>query len=201
MKKCSVVCGYRPIIKEKYDGELIGVDRGALYLAKNNKEIDISIGDFDSVSEEEFLIIKNKSKKIIKLNSIKDDTDFEHALNYLKDKYDLFEIYGILGGRKDHDLLNIKLLYLSDLNFVCYDDKNKIYCLSSGTYKIKKDGYKYLSLMTFEEVSLSLDGTLYPMDNKIININDNYTTSNEIIDDYCVLKINKGKLLIIQCND
>ena len=43
MKKCSVVCGYRPIIKEKYDGELIGVDRGALYLAKNNKEIDISM--------------------------------------------------------------------------------------------------------------------------------------------------------------
>ena len=201
MKKCCIVGAYKPIIKEEYEGDLIGVDRGALYLAQNNFKIDISIGDFDSVSEEEFLIIKNKSKKLIKLNSIKDDTDFEHILNYLKDKYDFYEIYGILGGRKDHDLLNIKLLYLSNLNFVCYDNKNKIYCLSSGTYNIKKETYKYISLLAFEDVLLSLSKVKYPIVKKTLNIYDNFTTSNEIIDNCCILEIFKGKVLVIQCND
>ena len=201
MKKCSVVCAYRPIIKKRYKNDVIGVDKGALYLAKNNIKIDVSIGDFDSVSQDDYLLIEKMSKKVIKLNPIKDDTDFEHALNYLKDKYYLYEIYGILGGRKDHDLLNIKMLYLSGLNFVCYDDKNKIYCLNSGTYNIKKDGYKYLSLLVFEEVLLSLSGVKYPIINKTLNVFDNYTTSNEIVDDYCILKIDKGKVLVIQCND
>ena len=33
MKKCYIVSGFNPIIKDKYDGFLVGVDKGCLYLA------------------------------------------------------------------------------------------------------------------------------------------------------------------------
>ncbi len=202
MNKCYIVSGFNPIIKEKYDGFLIGVDKGCLLLAKNGIFIDVGIGDFDSVSSEEFEIIKRNCKKLIKLSPKKDDTDFEHALNYVKKLgYKDIEVYGILGGRQDHNLLNIKLLYLSELNLTYYDLKNKIYCLNAGKHTIYKNDYKYLSFMSFKKSIVSITGTRYELKNTIVDINDNYTTSNEIIKDSCELEIKEGRLLIIQTND
>lgn len=203
MNKCVIVCGYKPLILEEYKDELvIGVDKGALYLAKNNIKMDFAIGDFDSVNEEEFLIIKTYTNNLIKLNPIKDDTDLEHALKFAKEKgYKSIDVYGCLGGRQDHNLLNLKLLYLSDLDITYYDEKHKIFSLKEGTYKIYKDNYKYLSLFTFEDCTLSLEGTYYPIKRTTLTIDDNYTTSNEILEKYCQIKIEKGRLLVILCND
>ena len=44
--------GFNPIIKDKYDGFLVGVDKGCLYLALKNIEMDVGIGDFDSVADD-----------------------------------------------------------------------------------------------------------------------------------------------------
>lgn len=202
MKKCYIVAGYKPIIKKNYDGFLIGVDKGCLLLAKQGIQIDVGIGDFDSISDEEFENVKLRCKRVIKLNPIKDDTDLEHAFNYAKDNnFDEIHVYGVLGGRQDHNLLNLKLVYLFNLNIFLYDERNKIYCLNKGEYVLKKDNYKYLSLFFFSKCKISIKGTVYTLDNAELNIEDNYTTSNEIIDNECKLTIHQGRLLIIQSND
>lgn len=202
MKKCYIVSGFNPIIKESYDAFLIGVDKGCLLLAQRNIQVDVGIGDFDSITNDEFKIVQNNCKQVIKLNPVKDDTDLEHALKFAKDNgYDEIEIYGALGGRQDHNLLNLKLLYLYKMNICLYDKKNKIYCLSEGEYAIKKDDYKYISLFSFEKCKISIKGTVYELDNVELSIEDNYTTSNEIAKDECMLTIHKGRLLIIQTND
>lgn len=202
MKKCSIVCGYKPYLDKELKGKIIGVDKGCLYLIKNNYKIDIAIGDFDSVSKKDFESIKNNSKKLIKLNPIKNDTDFEHTLNYVKEKeYKEINAYGVLGGRIDHELLNIKLLYQSDLNIIYHSQKNKIFKLDIGTYKIYKENYKYLSLLAFMPSIVSINKVKYPLDNVVIDSNDNYTTSNEIIGEYCHLNIKQGKLLVVLSND
>lgn len=202
MKKCILICGYNPFIKKQYNDDLFGIDKGALYLVKNGFKDFIAIGDFDSVNSEEFELIEKKSKEIIKLNPIKDDTDLEHCLKYLKDNgYTDVEIYGALGGRADHNLLNLKLIYLSELNIIAYSDKDKVFNLKKGKHVIKKDGYSYLSLFTFEKCLLNLEGCKYSIDTKEICLIDNYTTSNEILNDDCKLDILQGKLLVIQTRD
>ena len=202
MKKCYLISGFNPIIKEKYDGLLIGVDKGCLLLAKKGITIDVGIGDFDSVKEEEFEIIKKACKKLIKLNPVKDDTDFEHALNYTRDNgYKDIEVYGALGGRQDHNLLNIKLMYQSDLNITFIADKNKMFCLDKGKHIIKKDGYKYISLFVFDKCLLSITGTVYELKDRELSKLDNYTTSNEILNDKCLLEIKQGRVLVVQAND
>lgn len=199
---CSLICGYKPIIKDKYEGDLYGVDKGAYYLALNGFKDFYAIGDFDSVSCEEFDLIKKSTDKITRLNPIKDDTDLEHVLNYIKNnRYTDVRIYGALGGRQDHNLLNLKLIYLSDLNICAYDERNKVLNVKKGSHIINKDNYKYLSLLTFEESLIKLDGVKYPLDIVNIDINDNYTTSNEILEDTCKLDLIKGRLLVIQSND
>lgn len=202
MKKCTLICGYKPILKKEYKDDLFGIDKGALFLAQNGNKDFVAIGDFDSVNEKEFDLIKNATNNIVKLNPIKDDTDLEHALNYLKDnKYTDVEIYGCLGGRADHNLLNLKLIYLSELNVVAYDENNKVFNLKKGRHKINKDDYKFLSLFTFEKCLLNLDNAKYPINTTTIDLYDNYTVSNEFINDYCNLDIIEGKLLVIQTSD
>ena len=83
MKTCTVVCGYRPQINT-IEGDLIGTDRGCLYLALNGYKDFVAIGDFDSVNDDEYKIIKDNSRELIKLNPVKDDTDLE--LFFLQEK-------------------------------------------------------------------------------------------------------------------
>ena len=57
-------------LKDKF---VVGIDKGAYLATINNIELDLAVGDFDSVTLEELKTIN--AKKIIKLNPIKDETD------------------------------------------------------------------------------------------------------------------------------
>ena len=51
---------------------IIGVDIGAYLLAKNNMRIDLSIGDFDSVSTTELSLIEKFSNEVQKFDEKKE---------------------------------------------------------------------------------------------------------------------------------
>lgn len=99
----------------KYKNEVdvwIGADGGALTLLHENIEITYAIGDFDSVNEEEKKLLRKTSISFIEYPSEKDESDIELAL--LK-AYELnakkIYLFGVTGGRLDHELVNIQLLY------------------------------------------------------------------------------------------
>ena len=201
MKTCTVVCGYRPQLNT-IEGDLIGTDRGCLYLALNGYKDFVAIGDFDSVNDDEYKIIKDNSRELIKLNPVKDDTDLEHTLHFPEERgYKKALIYGALGGRQDHNLLNIKLCLLSEISAVLMDSKHKIFSLAKGSYSIEKNNYRFLSLFAFEEAIVNLEGVKYPISFKKIGFKDLYTTSNEIVAESCHIDILEGRVLIVQCND
>ena len=56
---------------------LVGVDRGSLFLLEQGVCPDLAVGDFDSVTEEELLRIKDSAKEVIQAHPEKDDTDLE----------------------------------------------------------------------------------------------------------------------------
>ena len=85
----------------------IGCDGGALNATQNNINLDLSIGDFDSINKEEFELIKNNSKQIIKLNPIKDKTDVEEAIEYAKNISDDITIFGGIQGKRIEHFLSI----------------------------------------------------------------------------------------------
>ncbi|MDU1741293.1 MAG: thiamine diphosphokinase, partial [Streptococcus lutetiensis] len=55
----------------------VGVDRGSLFLLENKLPLDIAVGDFDSVSQDELQEIQHKAGVFIQANPEKDDTDTE----------------------------------------------------------------------------------------------------------------------------
>lgn len=92
-------------IKKHEDDFLIAADKGYLNCLKQNLDVDLLIGDFDSLK-----IVPDNIEKI-KLNEIKDDTDvFDALMEGIKRGYKSFILYGVIGGRFDHTFANIQIL-------------------------------------------------------------------------------------------
>ena len=180
------------------DLDLIGVDAGAGYLARNGKMMRLAIGDFDSDNELE-LISKNAQETIV-LNRRKDDTDLEAAVNWAKSRYEKMIVLGALGGRLDHEYAALSLLTIRDLPIVFYNYQNKIYRLNQGEYTIKKDGYRFLSFFPLSEGIITITGVDYPLSQRKVNPNDLYLISNEILENEAKVSI-EGSFLVIQSND
>lgn len=176
---------------------IVGVDRGALVCATLGIMMDLAIGDFDSVSAEELDMIRTFSKEVVRLDTVKDMTDTQAALSYVED-FDEVMICGGLGGRIDHQQINIGLVK-KDIRLCLWDDHHLIYAVD-GDKTIKKAGYRYLSLFACEESTVDLSGVKYPLSNRKIDENDLYLVSNEILDEEALIRVN-GKVLIIQSND
>ncbi len=176
---------------------IVGVDRGALVCATLGIMMDLAIGDFDSVSAEELDMIRTFSKEVVRLDTVKDVTDTQAALSYVED-FDEVMICGGLGGRIDHQQINIGLVK-KDIRLSLWDENHLIYAVD-GEKTIKKADYRYLSLFACTESTVDLSGVKYPLSNRKIHENDLYLVSNEILDEEALIRVN-GKVLIIQSND
>ncbi|MGO2695660.1 thiamine diphosphokinase [Bavariicoccus seileri] len=153
---------------------VVGVDRGAMRLLDQNFSVDLAVGDFDSVSEEEFNTIASLARKVVRLKPEKDDTDTEYALKMIADmnRSDDIMLYGAFKGRLDHTLSNIWLGYqprfASILTRLHYRSQRAIGCFfTPGTHLVTQyKNWKYLSFISLTPIKgLTLDGSKYPLDN------------------------------------
>ncbi len=186
--------------KVNYDCDyLVGVDYGAYQLAKQGVMMDVSIGDFDSVDQEQFKLIKAFSKEVIQLNVDKNETDSEAALMHVSSLklYDIILISD-LGHRFDHLLNNFRLLSKYDFKFV--SEHNEVFLLKEGLHKIKKS-HQYLSLFANDEVTVTLRKTLYELTMRNFDESDTYLTSNEIINDEAELEVVSGSVFVVMSDD
>jgi len=173
---------------------IIGADRGALHALNNGIIPDISIGDFDSVSEIEFEKIKNNSKKLIQLNKIKDSSDTHEAIKLVSNYDEIHILGGIKGKRIEHLFSNIIDL-INYPNLSIMDEDSLIETINDNNYKVKEN-YKFVSLYAIDEAIIDLIGFKYELNNYLLKRNDPLCLSNEIINNPKI-NLKKGKLLIV----
>lgn len=183
---------------EEVNEFIIGVDSGLEYLVELDKDIDLAVGDFDSIVPKIYEKIKSKCKNIIQLEVKKNKTDLAYALDYVYNNYDYkqIEVYGGISGRVDHFIANLNLM--KKYRFTLKDDSHYMYILDKGRYHI--DNYKkYISFFAIEDVyGLQLKGFKYSLDNYFLSTSDSLSVSNEGSGD---VAFNKGKLLVIMSED
>ena len=139
--------------KKNYD-TIIGADRGSLIAISNDIKLDIAIGDFDSVNEEEFNLIKKNSKRIIKLNPIKDTSDTNSAIKLVKDYDEIYLLGGIGGNRIEHLFANIiDLINYPNLHIM--NRYSLIEIINDLNYEIRND-YKFISFYSLDIIQLLL---------------------------------------------
>lgn len=187
----------------------IGVDGGTIRLLENGIIPEMAIGDFDSVNSEELSCIKEKVRDFRKYPAEKDLTDVEIALKTVFSEFDPEEVsvYGATGGRMDHLLSNIMLVFRpefkADLTKIhLYDRQNSLSFYRPGAYVLNKEPDKYyLAFIGLTPVKdLSLKQVKYPLDKACYEY-PIAQISNEFINSHAYFSFEKGLIAVIQTKD
>ncbi|TPR13980.1 thiamine diphosphokinase [Apilactobacillus timberlakei] len=186
----------------------IGVDRGSFRLIEMGINPIVSIGDYDSMNDEELSIVKSHVNDLRTFDPIKDDTDTQLALKIANKELnaDIINIYGATGGRLDHFLSNFLMMteprykkIVSKIRII--DNQNTISYFLPGSHTIKKElDKKYLAYLPLNEMNLTLNDVKYTLDNYHVARPISFA-SNEFIGTKANFSFDKGILSVIQSKD
>ncbi|CAM3081210.1 thiamine diphosphokinase [Filibacter tadaridae] len=215
--KFAVVCAGGPITEianltrfQKEDTVFIGADRGAMHLLQKGIVPHEAVGDFDSVTEEEYKKIVASVATVDLFKSEKDETDTElavaRALSYRPER---ILLTGVTGGRLDHTESNLHLLYrlqttYSDTQFIICNQTNELSILTPGTYDLPTDKrFPYISFFSFggNVTGLTLLGFRYDTQNETLETGMTKFTSNEPTEEVCTISFQEGICLMVRSSD
>ena len=196
MNRINVICRSEVTVREP-ELPVIAVDAGLEYALRKKLNIVAAIGDFDSLPQK---LLDAYHGKLIKIPPEKDQSDLELALAFLRDFSGEIYVYGALGRRMDHCLVNLRLCYYSPLRLILLDEQNEVFRLAPGSHMLTANSYEYLSFFTFQTCRLSLTGFKYPLKDYLLKNTDNLTLSNELSAEYATVE-NDHPLLVIRSRD
>jgi thiamine pyrophosphokinase len=201
VKKAILICGWQDDFPPQFNGDYIGIDRGALLCALKGIDMVFAIGDFDSVEEHEKEKIRLFSDEMLLLDPIKDVSDTEAALvESIKRGYDEIVLWGALGGRFDHTLVNLKLAQ----RYACLrllDAQNEVYTLGEGIHPFHPNEKPYISFFALEDSEISLVGFAYPLIHAFFTVDTTLGLSNRISAKKAQITVHKGKILVVRSID
>ncbi|WP_138414920.1 thiamine diphosphokinase [Aquibacillus sediminis] len=186
----------------------IGADQGAITLLDAGITPDLAIGDFDSITDSQKEIVKQKAYSFQEYPIEKDETDLELAIDSaIAAGANKIYLFGVTGGRMDHGMVSVQLLYrlLKDsVEGVIIDQANLIQLYSPGTYHIKEDkNYPNISFLPFSKqiFGISLEGFYYKLSNADISWGSTLCISNKLLLEKGTFSFNEGILLVIRSRD
>lgn len=164
---------------------------------------DLVIGDFDSIKQEVLDSLEKEKTEFLIYSSEKDESDLELALlkaSNLKPREIL--IFGALGKRLDHIFANLMLLTIplaAGVRSVIMEEDYEIYLIEEEIILEAKDNH-CLSLFPLTDIvtGVKTEGLKYPLDNEDLVLGPSRGLSNEFSAERARIKIEDGKLLIIQ---
>ncbi len=170
--------------------KVICADGGYIHAQNAGIVPDIVVGDFDSC-------VVPKNIKTVVFPKEKDLNDAEIAINYAIEHYgDDIVLSCALGGRLDHQMFNLHLLFKYNKVIIEETDVKVIYCDNLVDF----NNYigKSISFLPYEKANISLEGFKYPLYNADLKIGDTLTLSNIALEN-AKLIVNSGKVLAVIC--
>ncbi len=200
----------RQFTGERRYGCVIAVDAGLERTAALGITPDEIVGDLDTVDRSVFEDYRQRPEVELEIHRPeKDETDTELALWTAKRKgFARIDILGALGGRMDHALGNIQLLFQAfedGIRAEIYDEKNRIYLAGPGRTVFYREGIygRYISFLPLTESveGITLTGFKYPLSDRDIRIGTSLCISNELTEEEGVLSFRKGILICVESHD
>ncbi|MBO0466305.1 thiamine diphosphokinase [Enterococcus plantarum] len=187
----------------------VGIDRGSLYILEQGWSLDLAVGDFDSLTNDEQQSVRKQAKELVQAQAEKDDTDTQLALALAIKKFPEAQIMiiGATGGRLDHFLANLWLPFEPRFQAFAHqikvkDHQNSIAYYLPGEYVIKKETkMDYLAYCCLTPVkNLTLTDSKYTLDHVNVAIPTSYA-SNEFIGETAGFSFDTGMIAVIQSRD
>ena len=178
--------------------KIIAVDGGLAALSRLQLKPDAIVGDFDTVAEDVWEIHKPE----------KDETDTELAINTaIELGCSKLVLLGATGGRMDHFIGNLHLLYAclkKGVEAAIVDEKNWITVIEEGrSFQAETLWGKYISFLPLcnEVKKITLTGFKYPLYEKDIDLGTSLCISNELTGEEGSIEFASGTLICIQSHD
>lgn len=187
----------------------IGIDSGTLVLLDKGIQPAAAVGDFDSVTDEDYEKIRAALPELERSPSEKDQSDTELGLqSAVAYQPEQVILTGVTGGRLDHYMsaLHTMFKYQQEFpatRFQLLNNQNRIRFLSPGAHQLVKDEqYRYISFYPFaEEVGgLTLTGFKYPVTDEAVPFGTTRFISNELLGRGSVT-IQSGQCLMVESSD
>lgn len=205
----DLVFAQRFIMERTFD-RIIAVDRGLNAVSKLKLIPDAIVGDFDSADES--VLKEFKSKALDTTWEIhkpeKDETDTELAIiTAIRLGCTKLILLGATGGRLDHFLGNLHLLYASlkqGVEAAIVDERNWITVTEKErVFEADQIFGKYISFLPLsEEVKgITLTGFKYPLHKKDITIGTSLCISNELTGAAGKMEFDSGILICVESHD
>ena len=203
MKKAYIFLSGELKGRNKYYRELIGGadiycgDGGANHVYKLSLVPKEIWGEMDSVEKSILDYFESRGTVIKKFSADKDYTDGELIINYVSSmNYDEICVVGAFGGRIDHSLTNINLLFkYKNVKFVT--ESEEVFSVE-GSVELMYPKETVVSFVPFSDTvkGLSLLGFKYPLSNHTLRRGDSTCMSNVILEDGKVV-FESGKILCV----
>lgn len=180
---------------------IVAVDGGWKKAVKAGIAPHVVIGDLDSLSPQEKEKLEQSEVELILHPSEKDKTDMELALDYvvgLKKKKVI--MFGVLGGRTDHTLANLFLLFKGikeDLEIKIINGQEEIYLLKKEI-EIKGKSGDIISLIPATEVveGIFTSGLQYPLNGESLYSGSSRGISNVMLSSKARISASSGILWV-----
>jgi thiamine pyrophosphokinase len=205
MKKVILV-GAGPIIDDSFlrrckDCFFVACDGGYVHFLNQGMTPDLFVGDFDTLDPK----LLSFAKEVIRLNTIKDDTDTIYAIKKCFEKgFDTFYLYGCLGGKIEHTISNIQTLsFLLDRGAKGYliDEKGKeALTMIDDDISFSPLSEGMISVFSHTDCSkgVNIENLMYTLENATLTSSFPLGVSNQFIKGKKArISVNEGKLVII----
>ena len=184
---------------EKQYDIVIGVDQGAGYLIANQRQINLAIGDFDSISKSQWKKLQQANIPIIRYPAMKDETDGELAMRYVAEHYHGLACDYVSNGHDYAFIWPLIALMISyRVNVMTEQSYAKCYSARAERYLLKPlKGYFYISFIALHPAVISVTAMKYPVDQlALVDLNP-IALRNEFLDQEAWLTVKNNPVVVI----
>ncbi|WP_163536755.1 thiamine diphosphokinase [Gracilibacillus sp. YIM 98692] len=186
----------------------IGADLGAWYILEKELILNTAVGDFDSVNNDQLILIQNNAISFKQYPIEKDATDLELAIEIaFHFQPSAIHLFGVTAGRLDHELANIQMLYQimnKGVEATIVDSINELSLFRPGSHKIYVKNQKVnISFLPFSNVvqNLTLGGFYYPLYRENLEWGTTLCLSNYLIEEEGTFSFDSGILIMIKSRE
>lgn len=183
------------------DTFIICADGGGNYLYQKGIVPNLLIGDMDSIDKDALNHFKNNNCEIVLFNPEKDQTDGQLVIDKAME-YNPCEIvvFGGLGGRIDHTLGNVQLLYRMTQKGIkgVFVSENEILYMTDKMLEIKGNVGDTVSVIPYvKDTVITLSGFKYLVSDFEFKLDTPIGISNELESEVGIVDVKQGTAIVV----
>lgn len=193
----------RRALEQSHGAQAVAADGGVRVARDYGVDLDIVIGDMDSVDADELARLEAQGVNVQRYPREKNETDLEMALLWaVEQQADWVRVFGAMGGRLDQTMANIYLLALpglQDRDVRLVSRAQETWLIYPGEHCIDGSKGDTVSLipMSGDAYGIQTENLYYPLRDETLKFGPARGVSNVMDAEQARVRLREGLLLVV----